>query len=69
MNQQILRALAVLASQVKQDSVKLATRSPHKITDDNQSIRFGAINEADTVGVRGSGTTRAKRNRSSKPKR
>jgi hypothetical protein len=40
------KLLAIMTSQIKSSDVTLATvAKPHKITDDNQSIHNGVINE------------------------
>jgi len=47
------KILDKLASQVRKSNVKLPKRiKPHKITDDNQSINNGVINERHSVCLR-----------------
>ncbi len=61
------KALSILTSQIRQSDVKLgASRKPHKITDDNQSLKNGVINEKSTSGLRSKSKSGAKRGR--KPK-
>ena len=47
------KILDKLSSQVNKANVKLSKiNKPHKITDDNQSIHNGVINEKSTSGLR-----------------
>lgn len=52
-----------MTSQVKKSDVKLPKNNiaPHKITDDNQAIHNGVINEESTVHLRSTSSTRKKR--------
>jgi hypothetical protein len=50
----------IMTSQVKKSNVKLPqnTIAPHKITDDNQAIHNGVINEESTVHLRSTSSIR-----------
>ena len=62
----IYKMLLTLASQVNKANVKMQnTDKPHKITDDNQSINNGVINEKSTSGMRSPSKTGTKRRRRS----
>lgn len=62
--------LAVLTSQIKRSSVKLAVNDiPHKITDDNQSITDGVIHEKSTDSLRSQVKPRKRNKRGNKSKR
>ena len=49
--------------QIKKSSVKLPQKrvTPHKITDDNQSISIGVINEESNTNLRSASSARKKR--------
>lgn len=53
----------IMTSQIKRSGVKLPqnTIAPHKITDDNQAIHNGVINEESTVHLRSTSPIRKKR--------
>lgn len=64
MNRQMRIALASLASQIKTTDVRLpASEPPHKIRDDNQSIKNGVINEEFDYRMRSEGEPPEKRKR------
>jgi hypothetical protein len=64
MNTQLKIALTSLALQIKSIDVKCpASEKPHKIRDDNQSIKNGVINEECDVRMRGEGEPQIKRKR------
>jgi hypothetical protein len=64
------KMLAHLTSQVKSDNVTLAViEKPHKITDDNQSIHNGVINETIKSDLRSQSQPNAKRKRGRPAKR
>jgi hypothetical protein len=50
----------IMASQIKKPSVTLPKKrvDTHKITDDNQAIHNGVINEESTIHLRSTSTTR-----------
>lgn len=59
--------LMAIASQIHKSDVRLPTLSlPHKITDDNQSIKNGVVNEKFDVDLRSE--SKPKRGRKRKPK-
>lgn len=57
------KIMDIMTSQIKKSDVKLPknTIAPHKITDDNQAIHNGVINEESTVHLRSTSSTRKKR--------
>jgi hypothetical protein len=57
----ITNLMALLAKQIKQ-SAKLPKKigKPHKITDDNQSIKNGVVNEKSDADLRSSSNSRAR---------
>lgn len=64
MNRQMRIALASLTSQIKSVDVRLpASEPPHKIRDDNQSIKNGVINEKLDYRMRSEGEPPIKRKR------
>jgi hypothetical protein len=64
MNRKTQIALALLASQIKDTGVRLPTSEiPHKIKDDDQSIRNGAINEECDIRMRSEGEPPVQRKR------
>ena len=59
--------LLVMASQIRKSDVTLPALSlPHKITDDNQSIQNGVVNEKFDVDLRSE--SKSKRGRKRKPR-
>lgn len=59
--------ILLMASQIRKSGVTLPALSlPHKITDDNQSILNGVVNEKFDVGLRSE--VKSKRGRKRKPK-
>lgn len=48
----------IMGSQIKNPSVKLPKKrfTPHKITDDNQAISIGVINEESNISLRSTST-------------
>jgi hypothetical protein len=64
MNRQIKFAVTLLSSQIKTSNVRLpAIDPPHKIRDDNQSIKNGVINEECDIRMRSEGEPPIKRKR------
>lgn len=64
------KMLTLLTSQTKSTNVTLATvEKPHKITDDNQSIHNGVINEKLESDLRSQSQPNAKRKRGRPAKR
>lgn len=64
------KMLAIMTSQIKSSDVTLATvAKPHKITDDNQSIHNGVINEKLESDLRSQSQPNAKRKRGRPAKR
>lgn len=59
----IYTIIKALASQIKEPDVKLPKKRgrPHKIKDDNQSIKNGVVNEKSNADLRSSSSTRAGR--------
>lgn len=66
----IQKIMSTMAFQIKKPNVKLANKSavPHKITDDNQSIKHGVIHEKLDADLRSQGELGRKRKRSGKSK-
>ena len=65
------KILGALTSQVKRSNVNIPAKEiPHKITDDNQSIKDGVIYEKFSTNLRSTDTTdsRSKRKRRAKRK-
>jgi hypothetical protein len=64
MNRQMKFAVTLLSSQIKTSNVRLpAIDPPHKIRDDNQSIKNGVINEECDIRMRSEGEPPIKRKR------
>jgi hypothetical protein len=65
------KIVAIMASQIVKPNVKLPLNSdkPHKIQDDNQSVKFGVINEKSDASLRSASPTGKKRGRKPKSER
>ena len=57
------KIMDIMTSQIKKSNVTLPKKcvDTHKITDDNQAIHNGVINEESTVHLRSTSSTRKKR--------
>lgn len=68
----INKVINLLSSQIKQNSVKLQKNNvvdTHKITDDNQAIKNGVINETDKSDLRSTSKPRSVSRRKPSTKR
>lgn len=64
----LTKYLPIISSQIKRSDVKIPAicADPNKITDDNQSLKNGVINEESDANLRSPGATGTRRRRSTK---